>query len=183
MSVSDPDSQLRKLYYLLLILGFLYWVSKSSLCCLFWPHKCIWLCPLQAPACLFIFTQPSPSFLVSSYLQGHTQQVAINDSLSSKSQVTSGVPQGSILSPLLFIIYINDLAILLLISSATLTFMLITFFYFRKFLLQLQCLYCSIINPITCDKLSSSHHQLQKIKYMIISRKSHSFSATSLLFS
>ena len=65
-----------------------------------------------------------PPLLLSwlhSYLQGHTQQVIINVSLSSKSQVTSGVPKDSILGPPLFIIYINDIAKLSLLSSATLT--------------------------------------------------------------
>ena len=56
-----------------------------------------------------------------SYLQGHTQQVIINASLSSKSEVSFGVPQGSILGPLLFIIYINDIAKLFVLSSPTLT--------------------------------------------------------------
>ena len=64
------------------------------------------------------------TFLLSclhSYLQGCAQQVIINGSLSSKSQVISGVLQGSILGPLLFIIYINDIAKLSLLSSDTLT--------------------------------------------------------------
>ena len=47
---------------------------------------------------------------IPNYLSNRKQKVIVKSSSSSLQVVTAGVPQGSVLAPLLFLIYVNDIA-------------------------------------------------------------------------
>jgi hypothetical protein len=47
-------------------------------------------------------------FWIREFLSGRTQRVRVDGKLSEEVRVASGVPQGSVLGPILFIAYVND---------------------------------------------------------------------------
>ena len=107
------------------------------------------------------------------YLTGRSQRVVLEGHSSSVASVTSGVPQGSILGPLLFSLSIDPIAsVSISISAALGMFADDIVYWMRVFndsdMLALQCDF-----DLLCDWIHNAGLRLnsQKTKCLVISRK------------
>ena len=104
-----------------------------------------------------------------SYLSNRTQRCNVNGNLSSASTVTCGIPQGSILGPLLFLMYINDLPNCLRVAARRMFANDTSITLSAKTVADLKLAVTSDLNNLTCwlraNKLSLN---VAKTELMII---------------
>jgi hypothetical protein len=110
---------------------------------------------------------------VENYLTLRHQNVVVNGSSSDAEAVLSGVPQGSVLGPLLFLIYVNDLASLPVSPGSQLTLYADDLLLFRP--ISDPSDYSTIQRDMSQIENWSLENSLDfntsKCKYMVISRK------------
>ena len=112
----------------------------------------------------------------SSYLQGRTQTTQIASYISARNDITCGVPQGSVLGPLLFLIYINDIQE----CSEKLKFFLFaddtSILYADKNLRSLELIVnqelCKLYDWLTANKLTLNIKKSNFVIFSPVQRKS-----------
>ena len=107
-----------------------------------------------------------------SYLSNRQQFVTINGTNSQTKPITYGVPQGSILGPLLFIIYINDLPNISKIAKFILyaddANIIVTGHTAQEIVLKLNELSQDLLKWVDCNGLALN---LKKTKFMLFTKQ------------
>ena len=112
---------------------------------------------------------------ITDYLTSRSQTVVVNGESSQSAPVLSGVPQGSVLGPLLFLIYINDLTDINIEDGAKITLYADDVLLFR--IINSPEDFVALQEDI--DKIGSWSYanfltlNRTKCKYMIVSRKTN----------
>ena len=130
------------------------------------PHQALLkkLDNLQVPVTLLLW--------LVNYLSNHHQRVILNCSSSTWLPVKSGVPQGSILGPLLFLTYINDLCNIPLSPGTKLMLFADNIMLFKPISASHDAaLFQADVNLVN-DWVSNNHLTINtnKTKFMLISR-------------
>ena len=120
---------------------------------------------------------------INNYLADRTQAVVVNGSESSVTPVLSGVPQGSVLGPLLFLIYIDDLPNTVhgLFSKINLFADDILLYHIISALDDYETLQSAVSLIEEWSVLNFLSFNAGKCKYMVISRKLHPSSPSNPL--
>lgn len=109
-----------------------------------------------------------------SFLQGRSQYVSINQCNGSHLPITIGVPQGSVLGPVLFLIFINDIGMLKLKGKMTLFADDTSLYYIAKteeaLQAQIQSDIITICDWCVVNKLTVN---IDKTKFMIFHKQSY----------
>ena len=113
---------------------------------------------------------------LSSYLENRKQVVVFNGILSNEAIISTGVPQGSILGPLLFLMYINDLPMALTSE--------VILFADDTTAISHGATHCSVASDVQNNLTSISNYALknrliphpQKTKIMLFSKQSQAVS-------
>ena len=161
--------------------------SNFSICALFFDlHKAFDSVP-HRPLLDTLLSYNIPPHLVNwiqSYLTHRSQQVVIDNSFSSKSDVISGVPQGSILGPLFFILYINEISSISLPQSFSITLYSDDILLACPYKLTSDSSQIQSSIDILSSWLRSKHLTINpsKTKYMVISRISSNSSNFPILY-
>ena len=100
-----------------------------------------------------------PLKLLTSYIKDRYQYVIYNGKTSNLLEIRTGIPQGSILGPLFFSIYINDI----IKASAVFNYIM----YADDTVLYCT-LYCNLEDFVDCDTETAINRELQKINLWLL---------------